>query len=45
MSLLPIETVAGHGFRGAGFEDQLFICSHVESKWITQRYEVSTLVH
>ncbi|WP_394137672.1 hypothetical protein [Cytobacillus oceanisediminis] len=45
MSMLPIETVAGHGFRGAGFEDQLFICSHVESKWITQRLEVSALVH
>lgn len=25
MTLLPIETVAGHGFRGAGFQDQLFI--------------------
>ncbi len=45
LSLLPIETVAGHGFRGAGFEDQLFICSQVESKWITKWHEASKLVH
>lgn len=45
MTLIPIETVVGHGFRGAGFEDQLFICSPVECKWITKRYEVSKLIH
>lgn len=44
-TLLLTETVVGHGFRGAGFEDQLFICSPVESKWITKREKVSKLVH
>ena len=40
MALLPIETiVVGHGFRGAGLDDQLFISSPVESKW------VSTIIH
>ncbi|WP_198317085.1 WD40/YVTN/BNR-like repeat-containing protein [Sutcliffiella horikoshii] len=45
MTLIPIETVEGHGFRGAGFEDQLFISSPVESKWINNRYEVPSLLH
>ncbi len=45
MTLLPIETVEGHGFRGAGFDDQLFISSPVESKWIYNRYEVPKLFH
>ncbi|QFT88017.1 hypothetical protein FIU87_05045 [Bacillus sp. THAF10] len=44
-SLIPIETVQGHGFRGAGFQDQLFICSPVESKWIHNPYKTPTLVH
>ncbi|KAF0818279.1 MULTISPECIES: hypothetical protein [unclassified Cytobacillus] len=45
LSLIPIETVTGHGFRGAGFEDQLFICSHRESKWITHRFNTSAFIH
>ncbi|WP_211279013.1 beta propeller repeat protein [Sutcliffiella halmapala] len=45
MTLLPIETVEGHGFRGAGFDDQIFISSPVESKWIDNRYEVPKLLH
>ncbi|RBP96723.1 hypothetical protein DFO70_101539 [Cytobacillus firmus] len=45
MYLIPIETVAGHGFRGAGFDDQLFICSHRESKWISHRYNTTALIH
>ncbi|WP_187442062.1 beta propeller repeat protein [Sutcliffiella horikoshii] len=45
MTLIPIETVEGHGFRGAGFEDQLFISSPVESKWINNRYGVPSLLH
>jgi hypothetical protein len=45
MTLIPIETVEGHGFRGAGFENQLFISSPVESKWINNRNEAQTLVH
>lgn len=40
MTLLPIETVAGHGFRGAGFDNQLFISSPIESKWIGNTGEV-----
>lgn len=45
MTLLPIETVAGHGFRGAGFQDQLFICSPVESKWISNRRAATKLLN
>ncbi|UII57550.1 hypothetical protein LS684_09010 [Cytobacillus spongiae] len=44
-TLLPIETVQGHSFRGAGFKDELFICSPVESKWVFNRYKVSKFVH
>lgn len=45
LCLHPIETVAGHGFRGAGFKNQLFICSPVESKWIINNCGESKLVH
>ena len=45
MSLSPIETIEGHGFRGAGFEDQFFISSPVESKWICNPYEKPKLFH
>lgn len=45
MCLHPIEIVAGHGFRGAGIENQLFICSPVESKWIVNNCGVPKLVH
>lgn len=45
MTLVPIETVEGHGFRGAGFKDQLFISSPVESKWINPSQTISNLVH
>ncbi|MGI8386488.1 hypothetical protein [Robertmurraya sp. P23] len=44
-TLMPIETIEGHGFRGAGFEDELFISSPIESKWIDRSYEVTKLVH
>ncbi|MGM9929493.1 MAG: hypothetical protein ACI35P_16265 [Bacillus sp. (in: firmicutes)] len=44
-TLLPIETVIGHGFRGAGFNDQLFISSPVESKWICSRSKQAKLLH
>jgi hypothetical protein len=43
--LSPIETVEGHGFRGAGFKDELFISSPIESKWIDRSYEMIKLVH
>lgn len=43
--LSPIETVEGHGFRGAGFKDELFISSPIESKWINRSYEMKKLVH
>ena len=45
MTLIPIETVMGHGFRGAGHGDQLFISSPVESKWICDRLQPATLLH
>jgi hypothetical protein len=44
-NLLPIETIEGHGFRGAGFEDELFISSPIESKWIDRSDENTKLVH
>lgn len=43
--LLPIETIIGHGFRGASFRDQLFISSPIESKWIYNRYQMPDLYH
>lgn len=43
--LLPIETIEGHGFRGAGFKDELFISSPIESKWIDRSYEITKFVH
>ncbi|MGD6830898.1 hypothetical protein ACQCT5_01955 [Sutcliffiella halmapala] len=45
MSLIPIETIEGHGFRGAGFDEQLFISSPVESKWIANRFNAPVLLH
>ena len=45
MVLVPIETVLGHGFRGAGYEKQLFISSPVESKWVHNFYEIPKVLH
>lgn len=45
MTLLPKETIVGHGFRGAGLDDQLFISSPVESKWFYNGEARSTILH
>ncbi|WP_066054265.1 hypothetical protein [Robertmurraya korlensis] len=44
-TLSPIETIEGHGFRGAGWKDELFISSPIESKWIDRRDNSIKLVH
>jgi hypothetical protein len=43
--LVPIETVSGHSFRGAGHKEQLFIAGSDESKWIDSLNKKPVYLH